>query len=497
MAADSMAAAGAANFLGNAPTWYKASVVGFLLANALLAATAGGALVGWVLLAQFVFCLWHARRCYPLQPAGLLALEAAALGLTGTDAIYTATLENLPVVLLVVFLMAAAYFLREILCAALVRVLLAHRSKSLLAAGTMFAAALLSALIDALSLAALALTASGAVYAVYHQAASGGPPDEGQTDDDEDPPHSELARFRAFLRSLAMHGAIGAAIGGAASATGEAANIVLGSAAGLPAVAFSLQLAAVSLPALGAALLTCWLLERYGRFGFGTPLPDGVRAVLSDWQAGQRRSRDGAARAVLTVQACGGALLLAGLVLRVTEVGVVAVGVLIVQTALNGVTEEKRLGHAFEAGLPFTALLVVLFAILAVVREQALFEPAFEAALAMAGALRELAVFALGGALAAFSDGVFVASEALESLLAARATGALTGGEFERLIVALAAGVNLPSVLAPGGHVAFLLLVTSSFARLARLSYPRMVWMALPFAFVLSVVPAVALLVGR
>ena len=40
---------------------------------------------------------------------------------------------------------------------------------------------------------------------------------------------------------------------------------------------------------------------------------------------------------------------------------------IVLSTALNGVTEERRLGPAFEEALPFTALLVVFFAIVAVI----------------------------------------------------------------------------------------------------------------------------------
>lgn len=483
MGADGRAAAFAANFLGNAPGWYKASVLAFLLANPLLTALAGGRAAGWALLAEFVFCLWHARRCYPLQPAGLLALEAAALGLTTTSAIYDETLAHLPLLLLLVFLMAAVHFMRELLCAALVEVLLAHRSKTLLSVATLTAATLLSALVDALTLVALAVGAVAGVYAVVHQAASGGPPEEGTTDDDELPPRSELAHLRAFLRSLLVHGAVGAAVGGAATAIGEPANILLGSAAGLSADAFTLRLAPVAAPAFAAALVVCVLLERAALFGFGTPLPEETRTTLARWRREARAARDAAAASARAVQTFAAALLLAGLVMRVTEVGVVALALLIVQTALNGVTEEKRLGHAFEAGLPFTALLVVLFALLTVVREQGVFAPVLEAAVRDAGAWRDAAVFLAAGVLAAFSDAVFVAAEGYRVLSGA---GALTGETTERLLVALAGGTNLASLLAPAGHVAVLFLVTSSLARLVRLSYPRAVWMCLPYAIATS-----------
>ncbi|MEC8485138.1 MAG: sodium/proton antiporter, partial [Pseudomonadota bacterium] len=45
-----------------------------------------------------------------------------------------------------------------------------------------------------------------------------------------------------------------------------------------------------------------------------------------------------------------------------------------------------------------------------------------------------------------------------------------------------------PSVATPNGQAAFLFLLTSAIAPLLRLSYGKMVWMALPYTIVLSIV---------
>ena len=42
-------------------------------------------------------------------------------------------------------------------------------------------------------------------------------------------------------------------------------------------------------------------------------------------------------------------------------------------------------------------------------------------------------------------------------------------------------GTNVPSVATPTGQAAFLVLLTSALAPLIRLSYVRMLWMALPY----------------
>jgi NhaB family Na+:H+ antiporter len=49
------------------------------------------------------------------------------------------------------------------------------------------------------------------------------------------------------------------------------------------------------------------------------------------------------------------------------------------------------------------------------------------------------------------------------------------------LAVAINTGTNIPSIATPNGQAAFLFLLTSALAPLIRLSYFRMMWMALPY----------------
>ena len=75
-------------FLGSSPTWYKKTIVTFLVINpiALLVLNSfgmnGNFIVGWMFLLEFIFTLALALKCYPLQPGGLLAIQAIILGLT-------------------------------------------------------------------------------------------------------------------------------------------------------------------------------------------------------------------------------------------------------------------------------------------------------------------------------------------------------------------------------------------------------------------------------
>ncbi|MBO0181173.1 sodium/proton antiporter, partial [Vibrio parahaemolyticus] len=66
--------------------------------------------------------------------------------------------------------------------------------------------------------------------------------------------------------------------------------------------------------------------------------------------------------------------------------------------------------------------------------------------------------------------------------------GLITRDQFDLLAVAINTGTNLPSVATPNGQAAFLFLLTWALAPLIRLSYGRMVIMALPYTVVLAIV---------
>ena len=75
----------------------------------------GNFIIGWVFLLQFIFTLAMALKCYPLQPGGLLAIEALILGLTSTDTVYYEIQQNLKVILLLIFMVAGIYFMKNLM----------------------------------------------------------------------------------------------------------------------------------------------------------------------------------------------------------------------------------------------------------------------------------------------------------------------------------------------------------------------------------------------
>ena len=69
------------NFLGQSPDWYKLALLVFLVVNPIIFFI-NPFIAGWLLVAEFIFTLAMALKCYPLLPGGLLAIEAVIIGMT-------------------------------------------------------------------------------------------------------------------------------------------------------------------------------------------------------------------------------------------------------------------------------------------------------------------------------------------------------------------------------------------------------------------------------
>jgi len=478
------------NFLGHAPSWYKWTVFACLLANPVLLWAVGPTITGWCIVAEFIFMLAMALKCYPLQPGGLLALETVLLGLTDPTSIYNETTVAFPVILLLIFMVAGIFFLKELLLFVFTSLLLNIRSQTWLALLFCGTAAVLSAFLDALTVVAVVITVGAGFYEVFHRVASG-KHHEAEHDFTGDAHVAELHRsdldaFRAFLRGLLMHAAVGTALGGVMTSVGEPQNLLIAAQAEWNFVEFFLHTAPASIPVLLMGLLTCVTVDRLRWFGYGTPVPTAVLQILHEHHHAQMARHSARDRAVLIVQGIAALLLVLGLGFHVAEVGLIGLAIIVLATAFTGVIEEHRLGKAFETALPFTALLVVFFAIVAVIHDQHLFEPVIEAVLKLEGRSRLAMMYVANGALSAISDNVFVATIYIREVKAAFLQGLITREQFDQLAVAVNVGTNVPSVATPNGQAAFLFLLTSTLAPLVRLSYGRMMWMALPYTIVLT-----------
>jgi NhaB family Na+:H+ antiporter len=520
----------ARNFLGNAPVWYKKAILAFLIANPVLLLTAGPFITGWLLIAEFIFTLAMALKCYPLPAGGLLALEAVILGMTSPEAVYKESQANFEVILLLIFMVAGIYFMKDFLQFVFTRILVRVRSKILISFLFCFLGAFLSAFLDALTVTAVIIAVAYAFYNIYHRYASGRDMQASHNlacdQTLKELQREELKEYRGFLRNLMMHGAVGTALGGVCTLVGEPQNLLISSEMGWHFREFFLEVAPVSLPVLAVGLLTCLAVEKYKLFGYGFQIPESIRSYLLEVTdtMDAERSRQGTAK--LIIQGLTGLWLIIALAFHLGAVGLIGLSVIILLTSLNGTVEEHQLGHAFQEALPFTALLVVFFAVVAVIHDQHLFTPVVGYVLSLTGHKQLAAYYIANGILSSISDNVFVATvyiaqtkvhfinvldqipglgmtgdqlmRRLTVVNAARseAYAALPADvalqvravmdQFDKLAVAINTGTNIPSVATPNGQAAFLFLLTSALAPVIRLSYGRMVMLALPYTIVLS-----------
>ncbi|KJR29024.1 Na+/H+ antiporter NhaB [Vibrio navarrensis] len=481
------------NFLGKAPDWYKLAIISFLIINPFVFFLVNPFVAGWLLVVEFIFTLAMALKCYPLQPGGLLAIEAIAIGMTSPEQVKHELVANIEVLLLLVFMVAGIYFMKHLLLFIFTKILLGIRSKAMLSLAFCFAAAFLSAFLDALTVIAVVISVAVGFYSIYHKVASGSgvSSDHDHTQDDHitELTRDDLENYRAFLRSLLMHAGVGTALGGVTTMVGEPQNLIIADQAGWLFGEFLIRMAPITLPVFIFGLLTCVAVEKFKVFGYGAELPDNVRHILVDFDNEERKTRTNQDIAKLWIQGLIAVWLIVGLALHLAAVGLIGLSVIILATAFTGVIEEHSLGKAFEEALPFTALLAVFFSIVAVIIDQQLFKPVIDAVLAVEDKGTQLAMFYVAnGLLSMVSDNVFVGTVYINEVKTALHEGLINRDQFDLLAVAINTGTNLPSVATPNGQAAFLFLLTSALAPLIRLSYGRMVLMALPYTVVLALV---------
>ena len=298
----------------------------------------------------------------------------------------------------------------------------------------------------------------------------------------------ELESFKGFLRDLVMHGAVGTALGGVCTIVGEPQNLLIASIAGWEFVEFFIRMAPITMPVFVAGIFTCFIIERFKIAGFGNQLPENIKSIFNDYAVYRNENITPQDKAELLIESLVAIFLVIALAFHLAAVGLIGLSVIILLTAFKGITEEHKLGEAFHEALPFTALLAVFFAIVSVIHDQHLFSPVINYVLAQDPSTQPSLFFVANGFLSAISDNVFVATIYINEVKAAYDSGAITLDQFNNLAIAINTGTNLPSVATPNGQAAFLFLLTSSLAPLISLSYMRMVYMALPYTIVLSIV---------
>lgn len=483
------------NFLGNSPSWFKITIISILIMNMILYfglplmmdLHLAHQIVSWLFILEFIFCLAMALQCYPLQSGGLLAVQIIFLGLTTAKNSFLEVSSNLEVLLLLLFMIAGIYFMKPLLMYIFSRVFVKVKSKILLSFSVVFIAALLSAFLDALTVTAVLISVCVGFFEIYHKIRSDGSSDynhDGIPDSEEI--KDTLRQFRAFLRSIIMHGVVGTALGGVMTLVGEPQNLLIGEKMGEDFIAFFIHMVPVTIPVFICGLLTTIILEKFKLFGYGAELPQNVRTIIENYTTENNARRSKSEKYGLIVQAVAAGLLVIALALHIAPVGFVGLAIIILQTSFMGITDEHSIGKAFTEALPFTALLVVFFVIVSMIHDQHLFKPIIEFALSQPKDHQPSIFYMANGILSAISDNVFVATVYINEVHEAFTRGEITEAHMHELAIAINTGTNLPSVATPNGQAAFLFLLTSSLAPLINLSYGRMVKMALPYTIVLG-----------
>ena len=486
-------------FLGSSPSWYKNTIIAFLIFNpiALYALNYlgfnGSFFIGWLLLLQFIFTLALALKCYPLQPGGLLAIQALLIGLTSPYTLLHEVENNLEVILLLVFMVAGIYFMKNLMLNIFTKLLLRVHSKTKLSLLFCFVAAFLSAFLDALTVTAVLIAVGIGFYRIFHLANSGADfsiKNHNILDDSSlsNEGIEDLENFKSFLRDLIMHGVVGTALGGVCTIVGEPQNLLIANIAGWEFIEFAVKMAPITIPVFIAGMITCFCVEKFRLFGFGTHLPLRIKNIFHDYNDFELSQRTDIMKLELVIEMVVGLLLIVALALHLAAVGIIGLGVIILLTSFKGITDEHDLGDAFKEALPFTALLVVFFAVVSVIADQALFSPIIAYVLAQNLDVQAPIFFVANGLLSAISDNVFVATIYINEIKEALDSGIISRSQFDNLAIAINTGTNIPSIATPNGQAAFLFLLTSSLAPLIGLSYMRMVKMALPYTIVLSIV---------
>ena len=367
--------------------------------------------------------------------------------------------------------------MKNLLMVIFTKLLQTIKSKILLSLLFVISAAFLSAFLDALTVTAVLITVTIGFYQIFEKSYRNNEINK-----------NEFEHGKSFLADIMMHGAVGTALGGVCTIVGEPQNLLIADKAGWEFMEFFYRMAPVTMPVLASGLICCVLIERFKVFNYGFELSDSLRGKIISQANKADTERTDLDKLHLAIEAILGICLILALGFHLAPVGVIGLFLMVFLTAFKGITEEHQLGGAFKESLPFTALLVIFFVVVAVISDQKLFTPVIDLVLATSDNVQVPLFYLANGALSAISDNVFVATVYMNEIVQALNNNIITQDQFDRLAVAINTGTNLPSVATPNGQAAFLFLLTSSLAPLIGLSYVRMVYKALPYTIVLTLV---------
>ncbi|MGN0902792.1 MAG: sodium/proton antiporter NhaB, partial [Succinivibrio sp.] len=452
----SYAKAGMLNFLGSSPAWYKNVIIAFLIINPIVAQYSMF-VAGWLLVLEFIFTLSMALDCYPLEAGGLLVIEACFLGMCDMHHVTKEIEANLEVIMLLMFMVAGIHFVRDFLLFFFTKLLVKVRSNVLLAFMFCLMSGILSAFVDALTVLAIIISTCVGLYQLYMSIITDNNAHALISKDDSAVPEEHrqnLTEFRAFLRSLLMHAAVGTTLGGVCTIVGEPQNLIIGDVCGWKFIDYALRMSPISLPVMVCGLITCVIIEKFKLFGYGHKMPQAVYDIMVNKDKEQTANLTKRNKFNLVVQCLCIIWLVVALGFHLASVGVIGLSVIVLATALCGVTSEGPVGKAFTESMPFCALLCVFFTVVTVISEQKLFDPIIAWVFSTPEEFHLPIFYMANGIISSVSDNVFVATIYIEQVRDALLNGIITPEQFDELAIAINAGTNLPSVATPNGQAA-------------------------------------------
>ena len=178
-------------------------------------------------------------------------------------------------------------------------------------------------------------------------------------------------------------------------------------------------------------------------------LPKLAKAIIEGFLVDEDNKRSKEERYALVIQAISAVFLIVALAFHLAPVGLIGLTIIVLQTALIGITDEHHIGHAFEEALPFTALLAVFFVIVGMIHDLHLFKPIIQYVLEQDKSMQPALFYIANGVLSMINDNVFVATVYINEVKAAFDSNIINRKEFETLAIAINTGTNLPSVATP------------------------------------------------
>ncbi|MBK4765063.1 MAG: sodium/proton antiporter [Pantoea sp. Brub] len=476
-------------FLGRSPVWYKLIIIIFLLVNPIIYFFIDQFFSSWILIFEFVFILAMSLKCYPLFSSGLLIFEAICMGMVDTEQIKVEIYNNFEIILLLIFMVTGIFFIKELLIFIFIRLILHINSKLKLGLVLCLITSFLSAFIDALTVLTVIIIVFISLYNIYNQIIH-----DAKCKKYIDNRKISLNQFRCFLCNLIMYACIGTTLGGVMTMVGEPQNIIIAHNVGWNFKSFFLHMYPITIPIVISGICTIIILEKFKIFGYGITIPNVVYKLIKIAYYKKYVTSNQQSILKLFIQGMILIWLIFAIIFRIMDIGLLGLFVIILSTSLCGIVDENKIGRAFGEILPFVSLLVIFFAINAIIIKQNLFSPIIHFILNSSQNKQFTWLYIFNGLLSSIADNVFAGSMYIHEIKHAFEQKLINYHTFESLAVITNIGTNIPSVATPNGQAAFLFLLTSKLAPMISLSYRRMVWMALPFTIILSLVGYVSII---